>query len=291
MRGRFAVVGEDDRVSTNNPQAVDVAYLNRQSSVLVVDFGLKIFRESGNRGASISACNLAGFEQSIRALNDAYAQAGGFSYLAELYVERIASGAWLWRNRFGSDLKVTVKARLDGQPAGEFVFTEAVADLKPLASLVEKGLLGEGVVDLFVSGQIDIGVGQQVYPSQEMATNADASRVYYCNEKSEAMMHSQKIGNALRTIDIWHDSYDMVGALPVEPYGSSIRRQDAYRYESRSFYTLIDQVLSGQGPILDILKARTLSDLDRIQDSHYFMAMLVRGGVFGGSKSTKGDDA
>lgn len=198
-----------------------------------------------------------------------------------MYAQRLASGAWLWRNRFGVNLVVKVSATVDGQGSGNFVFEASHNDISELAQVIEKGLAGEGMVSLSVTADVELGQGQEVFPSQEMATNTDVSRVYYANEKGEAMMHSQKIGNAIRTIDIWHDAFEEVGAIPVEPYGSSIKKQDAFRYTSRSFYTLLKQVVAGEGSLLKVLDATSLSDLDSIEDSYYFFAMLVRGGVFG----------
>ncbi|WP_372612693.1 type I-F CRISPR-associated protein Csy3 [Halomonas sp.] len=282
-QGQYGLKVKDGKnaVSTNNIQEVDVAFLEPDHSVLAVSFGLKVHRLSGKVGANIEMCNIPEVEERIRAMNDAYAAAGGFGCLARLYAERIASGAWLWRNRFGANLVVKVAAAVDGQDAGDFTFTETSRDVEALAKVMEIGLTGGGLVGLAVSGLVEIGQGQEVFPSQEMASNTDVSRAYYANEKGDAMMHSQKIGNAIRTIDIWHDAVNEVGALPVEPYGSSIKHQEAFRYARRSFYTLLKQVLVGEGPLLKVREASSLADLDAIEDGHYFFAMLIRGGVFG----------
>lgn len=271
-----------DIVSTNNIQEVDVAFMSPNSAVLRVQFGLKVHRLSGNAGANIEMCNIPEVEQRICQLNDAYAGAGGFGYLASLYAQRIASGSWLWRNRYGANLVVKVSATTDGEKADEFVYEGGgQQDVASLGDVIGLGLTGERMVSLTITAEVELGRGQEVFPSQQMATNTNVSRVYYADSNDNAMMHSQKLGNAIRTIDIWHDAYNDVGAIPVEPYGSSIRNQQAYRYQSRSFYHLLKQVLAGEGPLFKILEARTLSDLEAIQDAHYFFAMLCRGGVFG----------
>ena len=85
-----------------------------------------------------------------------------------------------------------------------------------------------------------------------------------------AAMHSQKIGNALRTIDTWHPETAEVGAIAVEPYGSVTNRGKAYRQpkDNMDFYKLLDGwVLKGKTPPLE--------------QQHYIMAMFIRGGVFG----------
>lgn len=83
-------------------------------------------------------------------------------------------------------------------------------------------------------------------------------------------MHSQKIGNALRTIDTWYP--DAGNPIAVEPYGSVTSQGMACRQPTKKsdFYSLLDDWM---------LK-------DKSPDSgnqHYVMAMFIRGGVFGSS--------
>ena len=87
-------------------------------------------------------------------------------------------------------------------------------------------------------------------------------------------MHSQKIGNALRTIDTWYPDYQngdpRLGPIAVEPYGSVTSQGKAYRQpvEKRDFYHLLDNWLLKDQPPAE-------------GDQHFVMATLVRGGVFG----------
>ena len=85
-----------------------------------------------------------------------------------------------------------------------------------------------------------------------------------------AGLHSQKIGNALRTIDTWYPEADQFGPISVEPFGSVTHCGTAYRQpkDKLDFYTLLDNwVLKGKVP--------------EVEQQHYVMAVLVRGGVFG----------
>jgi len=89
-------------------------------------------------------------------------------------------------------------------------------------------------------------------------------------------MHSQKIGNALRTIDTWYLDAERadLGPIAVEPYGSVTSQGKAYRQpkERADFYTLLDRwVLANQPP--------------EAGNRHYVMATLIRGGVFGEKES------
>jgi CRISPR-associated protein Csy3 len=89
-------------------------------------------------------------------------------------------------------------------------------------------------------------------------------------------MHSQKIGNALRTIDTWYPAFGnpetTAGPIAVEPYGAVTNLGKAYRTpkDKQDFYTFFDKFARGE-------------KLGRIEDEHYVMAVLVRGGVFGES--------
>ena len=89
-------------------------------------------------------------------------------------------------------------------------------------------------------------------------------------------MHSQKIGNALRSIDTWYPLFDdqqqTAGPIAIEPYGAVTNLGRAYRTpkEKQDFYSFFDVWARGQ-------------ELERVEDQHYVMAVLVRGGVFGES--------
>jgi len=88
-------------------------------------------------------------------------------------------------------------------------------------------------------------------------------------------MHSQKIGNALRSIDTWYPAYgneeESAGAIAIEPYGAVTNLGKAYRTpkDKQDFYTHFDAWARG-------------GELST-NDQHYVMAVLVRGGVFGES--------
>jgi len=85
-----------------------------------------------------------------------------------------------------------------------------------------------------------------------------------------AAMHSQKIGNALRTIDTWYPNVAEFGPIAVEPYGSVTNRGTAYRQpkDKIDFYNLFDAWVE---------KDKELSEIQQ----HYVIATLIRGGVFG----------
>ena len=103
--------------------------------------------------------------------------------------------------------------------------------------------------------------------------NGKKSKVLY-QVNDMAAMHSQKIGNALRTIDTWYPEYGEpgIGPIAVEPYGAVTTLGKTFRSpkEKVDFYTLFDDWSTGTAP-------------ENETDKDYVMAVLVRGGVFGAS--------
>lgn len=89
-----------------------------------------------------------------------------------------------------------------------------------------------------------------------------------------AAMHSEKLGNAIRTIDTWYPGYeeDYMGPININTFGTVVPQGKAYRpiSEKKDFYTLFDKLVED-------------GDLPDEDDKHYVMAVLVLGGVFGSS--------
>ena len=121
---------------------------------------------------------------------------------------------------------------------------------------------------------VRLGEGQEVFPSQELILDkgkSQKSKTLY-SVAGVAGMHSQKLGNALRTIDTWHAEADELGPIAVEPYGSVTTLGKACRQPKlkEDFYSLLDGWL---------IKNQVLKP----DQKHFVIATLVRGGVFGDS--------
>jgi CRISPR-associated protein Csy3 len=288
-QGQYAWKPKDGKNDINNIQTSEQAFLQTKDSRLCIEFGLKV-QQDAVRGANVESCSSTLLAGNLKSVADAYRKAGGYSILADAYAKQIVSASWMWRNRFGTDHLVTVTMFVDGVEQVQKVSSDdGVKAVSTLADVIAKGLAGEALIDLWVSGVVRLGFGQEVYPSQEFTGDTkgadDISRTYYKDENGFGMMHSQKIGNALRRIDTWHPHFEAVGEIAIEPYGSSIRDQKAFRYgNKRSFYDALSSLLvkgDETTGMMAVLKAKQTSDLDAIQDCHYFFAMLCRGGVLG----------
>lgn len=283
----------DAAIESPNLQRVDVATLQNDTDTLKVRFTLRILGGAGTP----SACNNANYQAQLQATVASYIREHGFAELAGRYAHNIANARFLWRNRIGAEEIQTEVRRLSrGEVIQSWTFkatdfnlrnfdipVSAQESLKELTAAIAKGLEGQDYVLLEVIAYARIGDGQEVYPSQELILDkgdkkGQKSKTLYTvstDGKPNAALHSQKIGNALRTIDTWYPTEDehSLGPIAVEPYGSVTNQGKAYRQpkDKADFYSLLDAwVLKGEVP-------------KDPGNQHYVMATLIRGGVFGDS--------
>ncbi len=271
-------------VEKPNLQRVDSCGLGLGQDTLKLSFTLKIL--SGVQHPS--ACNNQAFNESLTAACESYIADERFQELGKRYAENIANGRYLWRNRVGAEkIEVCVKV-LNGEGKQEWIFDAASMTTREFTNPDVIAELGAEIAKA-LSGEVDfllldieafalIGKAQDVYPSEELVldkgnSKSKKSKILY-DIDGVAGMHSQKIGNAIRTIDTWYPNYEeaKIGPIAIEPYGAVTNLGKAYRnpQEKADFYTLFDRFARGE-------------KLENKDDEHYVMAILVRGGVFGES--------
>ena len=272
----------DAAIENPNLQTVDVAALPAEADTLKVQFTLRVLGGAGTP----SACNSAAYQAKLLATVQGYVQQHGFGELARRYAANLANGRFLWRNRAGAEqVEVTVEQMQNGQAAHTWSFdalalnTRAIGainteakGLDVLGQAMAAGLTGSQHVLLRITAFVRQGAGQEVFPSQELILDkekAGKSKTLY-HVDGVAAIHSQKIGNAIRTIDTWYEGAEELGPIAVEPYGSVTTQGKAYRQPKQKldFYTLLDNwLLKDQVP--------------PVEQQHFVMAVLIRGGVFG----------
>ena len=272
----------DAAIQNPNLQTVDVATLPADADTLKTSFTLRVLGGAGTP----SACNNADYQTKLLATVAGYVGGVGYAELARRYAHNLANARFLWRNRVGAEqVEVQVQHLVRGQaiktwtfdalalPTRSFAAPESNSQaLGEVAALIADGLTGNSHVLLQVTAFARLGAAQEVYPSQELIldkTNAGKSKTLY-HVSGVAGMHSQKLGNALRTIDTWHDAVNELGPIAVEPYGSVTTLGKACRPpgEKKDFYNLLDNwLLKDKAPDAD--------------QQHFVMATLIRGGVFG----------
>lgn len=266
----------DAEIQKANLQTVDSASLDESNDTLVVKFTCKVLPFTGKP----SVCNDQDYAKALASVIADYKQNQGFGELAKRYAINLINGRFLWRNRVGAE-KIQISIRFndetltfdDAKAFSLHSFEVQNADLDKLANWIEQGLTGNNFVILSVEARAVVGYGQEVYPSQELIldTGSKKSKVLYRVgdvSKNHAGMHSQKVSNAVRTIDTWYP--DATSPIAVEPYGAVTTLGTAFRQpkQKQDFYSLFDNwVLKGEKP--------------DVNGQYYVMAVLIRGGVFG----------
>jgi CRISPR-associated protein Csy3 len=267
------------KIEVPNLQKIDACSLNEDMDTLKVRFTLKVF---GNLHVP-TACNSLNFKKNYeKAVSDLVAK-NGLKEISKRYALNIANARFFWRNRVGAE-KVEVVVRCEDNlwtfnaldySLNDFNFCDEKVDA--LAEVICKALSSDSYALLDISAYAMIGAAQEVYPSQELIFekgSGEKSKVLY-SVNNTAAMHSQKIGNALRTIDTWYSKYEPqngFGPIPIEPFGAVTTLGMAFRTPPNKddFYTLFDAFSTGQ-------------QLANKSEENYVMAVLVRGGVFGES--------
>lgn len=293
----------------SNPQSVEHAVIPQGYDGIELSFSVRFMPLSMRP----HACGNTKVGDAYRRLAAGYKAAGGFRVLAALYVWNIANARFAWRNRFQSD-KMNVTISASGMTLGfdPLMFDlSTVADEAKMAAVILEGdadtlseliyRIAEGLSNntgqtftVKVTWSAAMDPGQEIFPSQEyireekadkalsrviakLPTQHDGRTVY------QASMHSQKIGAALRHIDIWHGSEKHPAPIAVNPYGGVQETSAVLRdpKSKRSFYDLRARA----EPLLDTVEAANGPE-DLTGDIHFVMANLIRGGVFGSSKKS-----
>ncbi len=272
-------------VEKPNLKKIDSCALSTDQDTLKLQFTLKVL--SGVQQPS--ACNNKDFNKSYSQAATNYIKTEKFTELSKRYAINIANGRFLWRNRVAAEnIEVLVKV-LNGNSRQKWTFDATKlstrnfdfnsSNINALAKKIAEALSGQtDFLLLEINAYAQVGKAQDVYPSEELVLDKSNSKtrkskiLYSINDV--AGMHSQKIGNALRTIDTWYPEFTStnVGPIAIEPYGAVTNLGTAYRNpkEKADFFTLFDKFATGE-------------TLDKKEDEHYVMAILVRGGVFGES--------
>ena len=271
----------ESEVEKPNLQTVDFCALPQDCDTLKMVFTIKVLGGVGEP----SSCNVAEFQSRLKYAVSAYSATFGFKELGKRYAYNIASGRFLWRNRVGAEaIQVYVKVlgsdktwQFDGKSYSIRTFDKSDEKITALGELIAATLSGSESVTLEVTTYAKIENGQEVFPSEELVLDkgksGSKSKILYAVD-GIAAVHSQKIGNAVRTVDTWYPEYtdpvNSAGPIAAEPYGAVTNMGKAFRNpkDKVDFYTLFDRFACG-------------TTLDHDNDKHYVMSVLIRGGVFG----------
>jgi CRISPR-associated protein Csy3 len=292
---------EDQKdIRQSNVMTVDEAFLPGDCRTLVITYGFTVLPKA----LAPSACGSIGFRSAMGRFAEVFSQKGGFRDLAGRYLWNVANGRTIWRNDALENLRAEITCRgvtvvfdchdiaIDAYP-GEDAMPEGFSKLVDMfGEALGTKSRRPTIFSVELSG--DTNPGTEVYPSQEFVREEMRDKSPHPNKRQlsyewsrfgernirHATLHSQKIGNAIRTIDQWHDHVEEYGTTAVEPFGFVQSRMSAVRAPDtdagKSFYEIVRDVDSltariEKGPIDD--------------DARYVGAVLVRGGVFSSGKT------
>ena len=237
---------------------VDKCSLPENMNTLNVEFSVRFF---GNVSEPY-ICNDSDFSKSLRKKVEGYIEKGGLKELAYRYVYNLANARFLWKNRCSDKIDVIIEARDLKLKVNALDYSlrnfEHRAELEPLVEKVAATFAGEDrVLIVDVSAFAELYRGAYVHPSMG---------------DGKATISSQKVGNAIRTIDTWYDAFGTSrrrSPISVEAYGVVYPYDEEFRSpgSGKDFYTLLDKFVQGK----DISE----------EEEHFVMAMLIRGGIFG----------
>lgn len=292
--------------TTPNIQSIDRATLDPASDTLRLEFSVA-FHDGGIRP---DACSKAEYRAALAGFMLAANNGGIYENLAARYLWNLVNGRTLWRNGCGVPAGITLTFdgvqmefdyaslrqgdRFPGLAAlGEACVqgSDAVANL---VGAIASALKGEkGMVAIDVSANVRLYKGAEVWPSQEFVEDSQkkrngreisrilASRTVPGTTVRQGVMHSQKLGNAIRTVDEWHGAGNF-GAIPVEAFGWVQRELVAVRSPGDAAagmdaYRALERVAS---------TAQALEDGTdgALEDALYTLAVIIRGGVWGVSE-------
>lgn len=291
-----------------NIQSIDRANLDPASDLLDLSYSLAL--HDGGKGPD--ACSKADYGVALQGFLSTAREHGIYEDLAARYLWNLVNGRVLWRN--GCGLPAGCMLTMDGRAIrfdwgalrervrfpGVDALKSACADggkaVEALVSSLAAALRGDtGILAVDVSIRVRLYHGAEVWPSQEFVEETqrkrngrEISRVLASRMARvdgvvvrQGVMHSQKLGNAIRTIDEWHGDAAF-GAIPVEAFGwiqseLAALRSPADADAGLDAYRALERVA---------LTAEALAsgDADAKSLALYTSAVIVRGGVYGVSE-------
>ncbi len=284
----------DEQTVSSNIQTVDTCFLPPEHDSYCLKFNLKVT----SLVKDVISNNLDALSI-FRDFIDRYEKEVGGELLARRYLTNIINGKFLWRNKYAENRQVVLYINDEKNHRFnidlDFGFNDKFSkpqDQKAFDSFVEKFAKAlfdkEESLVIYVEASGKIGYGQEIYPSQEFVSADEKKKDggksktlfdVFSRGKRVAAFHSQKIGNAIRTIDTWY-AENATHAIPVDPFGPDKKNQSLHRTgtqaKDNSVYSMLNRLLDEKKGV------KANSDA-----GHYLMACFIRGGVYSGKGKEK----
>ncbi|EGQ8276325.1 type I-F CRISPR-associated protein Csy3 [Vibrio parahaemolyticus] len=238
-------------------------------------------------------CSDAGVKKTLREFVSLYNQRVGLEELIIKYLTNIALGTWLWRNTKRS---YCVSIEIRPWPwEGETIIIDDIRkylkgdrstnDLLNWNKLIEQ--VKEAFTDpmglciLEVKANLIKPTMAQLYPSQmfKEAAKKENNRLYQStiiDGIKSPIMGCYKTGAAIATIDTWYP--DAEEPIRVGHYGVDRENSTAYRHPNtgKDFFSILKRT----DEFVDRLKDIKELNQDELNDMHFLMANLIKGGLF-----------
>ena len=230
-----------------------------------------------------------------------------FEEVCRRMARNVLNGRWLWRNRILGIPVIRARVggqTLTGQGSSLVHFNDYTDDERKLAAALREGMLaplgaGPGIeVEALIDFTFSAAV--QVFPSQPMVANKPkgfARSLYKLDARSLedmrsvmntankdgegaigfladmidmgiAAFRSDKISNAIKTIDTWYGESGEEMPIAVEPNGANLGDNTFYRKGEQDFREMLR----------DIAQVKPRQEFN--PRAAFMIAMLIRGGVF-----------
>lgn len=258
---------------------IDTASLPDHADTLKISFTLRV---AGNLGSPVS-CTHRFYRDRLKAIVDSYNARFGFHELALRYVNNLVNARFTRRNRLSADAMEVHIRRLDKDSMDPVVFDAFAYSLHQftrdeavdtVAAHISTTIASRDYASFEVSAYARIGANREVFPSQELILDkgdwrSRKNRTAHA-VRGTAGVHAAKIGNAIRTIDTWYSNDDNAYPIPVEPYGRIGQHEGPSLPHKRDLdlQSLLETWLLGDDEL-------------EVEQQHYVMANLIRGGIFG----------
>ena len=280
-----------------NIQKTQQALVPNDCNFVAMEFSLNVVNNFKNP----VNCNDSVYRNTINAYVKNYLSTDKIREIAKLYLQNILTARFMFRNlNNASKMEVHVKSEeklfkftsysnlhtleqfdLEDQSNIKILLDELTSALKGEQKEVGGGFKVPVIVNWRVTTVFETEPNTEIYPSQEFLEDSKGGKVLTAVttrlDKEQAAYHSQKIGNAIRTIDIWYPDYaseEKQYPLPIEPYGIDKANESVAR-KKENLYSYLER-------IGEYVKNKPSDDIE-----HFIIACLIRGGVYSGEKNKK----
>ncbi len=286
------VIDKDERSPRNsNLISNNIAQLSTHKNFLAINGSFKII----NNFTKPSLSDSPELRLALKNFVNEYRNEFDLSVLLKRYFQNIFLGRTFWRNSIGFNKSVLIKLKSSSGVIKHIFECDNVSsdfnslvfknesDNTKLNEIIKKINEETKNISDFIQIEliylVELGFGAETFPSQTFTENKKETEgkllaFKEIPEGKQVILHSQKFGNGLRTIDDWYNNYSLYEeVIPVEVYGALIsQREDRRALKNGSFFDYFNEKFP---KYVEEYKNKPENE------KHYLMAMFIKGGVLG----------